>query len=184
MRILVTGASGSGTSTLAAAVASTTGGVHLDADAYYWLPTTTPFQARRDTAERLARLTADLAACGTAVVSGSVVGWGAAVEDAFDLIVFLTLATAIRVERLRARELRVLGRVDPAFIDWAAQYDEGPPVGRSLARHHAWLASRRCPVLALDGDLTVQARLDAVRQALRELPAALALPSPGAPPPR
>lgn len=36
------------------------------------------------------------------VLSGSIVGYGAEVEDAFDLIVFLYLPADIRVERLRA----------------------------------------------------------------------------------
>lgn len=35
------------------------------------------------------------------MLSGSIVGWGGLVEDAFDLIVFLQLDAAIRVERLR-----------------------------------------------------------------------------------
>ncbi len=42
LRIHITGASGSGTSTLAAALAVALGGVHLEADDYYWLSTSSP----------------------------------------------------------------------------------------------------------------------------------------------
>ncbi len=166
MRILITGASGSGTSTLAAALASAIGGVHLDADDYYWLPTTPPYRHKREGAARSALLLADLRAARTPVLAGSVVSWGEAIENFFDLIVFLYLDSAIRVERLRARETTRFGHADPAFLLWASQYDAGPPEGRSLSKHRAWLAARRCPVLELHGDLSVDERLARIRDRL------------------
>ncbi len=65
----------------------------------------------------------------------------------------------MRLARLRERELRLYGKADPEFLEWAAQYDVGPPEGRSLARQRAWLAARKCPVLCLEGDLSTQQRL-------------------------
>jgi hypothetical protein len=79
------------------------------------------------------------------------------------LIVFLTLDTTIRLARLHAREIALLGKVDAAFIEWAAQYDDGNFSGRSRARHDEWLSERSCPVLRLDGDLTVPERLGRVQ---------------------
>lgn len=167
MRIHITGASGSGTSTLAAALARQMGGTHLDADDYYWLPTSPPFMEKRAAAERLSLLLADLNMKENPILAGSVVGWGAALEDSFDLIIFLYLAAAVRVERLRQRELERLGHADPAFLAWAAQYDEGPAEGRSLAKHRAWLAARNCPVIELHGNLTVSERVAAVMHSER-----------------
>lgn len=167
MLLLITGASGSGTSTLAAALAIRLGIAHLDADDYYWLPTEPPFTSKRDSAERLSLLLHDLRASQGAVVAGSIYGWGAQLENAFDLIVFLYLDASIRVERLRRREVERLGKADPAFLEWAAQYDAGPSEGRSLAKHQAWLSARTCPVLELQGDLSVGERLTAV---LRNVP--------------
>jgi len=88
--------------------------------------------------------------------------WGLELENAFDLIVFLYLDAAIRVERLRTREIAYLGRADEEFLEWAAQYDAGILGGRSLAKHQAWLSARTCPVLELRGDLAVRERVDAV----------------------
>lgn len=162
MRMLITGAAGSGTSTLAAALAERLGVAHLEADDFFWLPTEPPYTVQRDPTERAALLAQALDRHVDAVVAGSVMGWGAAIEDMFDLIVFLYLATEIRIDRLRQREIERFGRANPAFLDWAAQYDDGPPEGRSLAKHEAWLASRLCKVLELRGDLGISERLDAI----------------------
>jgi hypothetical protein len=86
-------------------------------------------------------------------------GWSPQLEDSFDLIVFLYLDTAARIERLHKREMEMRGHADPAFLQWAAQYDEGPSHGRSLAKHRAWLAARSCRVLELHGPLTVRERI-------------------------
>ena len=162
MRMLITGASGSGTSTLGAALARELGIAHLEADDYYWLPTVPPFINKRNKEERLSSLLRDLRTKQSAVLAGSIMDWGLELENAFDLIVFLYLDAAIRVERLRAREIEILGRADPEFLEWAAQYDAGILGGRSLAKHQAWLAARTCPVIELRGDLSVSERVVAV----------------------
>jgi uridine kinase len=169
VHIHITGASGSGATTLGAAIAQDLSLRHLDADSYYWLPTSPPFKEKRPPAERFTMLRTVIQSEPGVVLSGSIVGYGAEVEDAFDLIVFLYLPAGIRLERLRRRELEMYGKVDTAFLDWAAQYDEGPSDGRSLAKHNAWLAKRSCPVLRLEGDESVAQRLAHVRQALSDL---------------
>ena len=98
----------------------------------------------------------DLRAAGDCVLAGSILDWGAELEDSFSLIVFLTVPAAVRVERLRLREIAQLGKADPAFLKWAAQYDEGRLEGRSRPKHERWLAARRCPVLRIDGDVALE----------------------------
>ena len=167
MRIHITGASGSGTSTLGAALAADLGGLHFDADDYYWLATDPPFTTKRDPNERLSLLLPDLSSSSPVVLAGSIVGWGQELEDSFDLIVFLYLDAEIRVERLRTRETKRFSRVDAAFLEWAAQYDWAPAEGRSLARHRDWLNARASRVIEIHGDLTVEERLACI---LREAP--------------
>jgi adenylate kinase family enzyme len=162
MLIHITGASGSGTSTAGEALAARLGVAHLDTDDFFWLPTDPPFRHKRPADERRSSLLDALRSGGDAVVSGAVNGWGDEIENAFDLIVFLYVETDIRLARLRERELRRFGKVNPDFMTWAAQYDEGPPEGRGLAKQKAWLGARACPVLVLEGDLSTHERLERI----------------------
>lgn len=159
MYILITGAAGSGTSTLAAAYADATQSKALETDDYFWRRTDPPYQEKYKEDERRAALLRDLRASPDAVVAGALIDWGAELEDAFDLIVFLYLPTELRLARLKLREERRFGKADPEFLAWAAQYDEGTAEGRSLARHRHWLMSRKCPVYYLEGDYSVEERL-------------------------
>lgn len=169
MRIHISGAAGSGTSTLGKALAAQLGADFQETDDLFWRPSDPPYQATRPVEERRALLLAQFQRSPQLVVSGAVNAWGAEVEEAFDGIVFLYVDTALRLARLRERELRLYGQAHPAFLEWAAQYDAGPPEGRSLARQGAWLAARQCPVLCLEGDLSTQERLERVGRWIKEL---------------
>ena len=159
-RLLVTGASGAGTTTLAGAVARAWSVPHADADDYFWLPTSPPYVEQRPAAERLALMRALFLPRPAWVLSGSVMGWGDALLDDVDAVVFLTLDPDVRMERLREREARRHGGAVPtegapgqahrAFMTWAAGYDDPQHAGRSRAQHEAWLAGASCPVLRLD----------------------------------
>jgi adenylate kinase family enzyme len=152
MRVLVTGASGSDTSTLGRAVAARCKCAFFDAEDYYWLPTLPPLRQKRQRTARLALLLGVLNGAPSAVLGGSIIDWGAELEDSFNLIVSLAFPAAVRLDRLKARE----DSADPAFLDWAAKYDDGGPEARSRLRHERWLSARACPVLRLDGDLSVE----------------------------
>jgi hypothetical protein len=106
------------------------------------------------------------------VFSGSAIRWGMPVEPFYDLIVFLQLDPAVRMERLRRREIARYGtRVAPGgamaatsaeFLAWAASYDTAGPERRSLVAHEAWLAGQSARVLRLDSSAPVQALVAAV----------------------
>lgn len=166
--ILITGAAGTGTTTLARALATQLSTTHLEADDFLWLPTTPPYQHMADKAQRSERLLQEMRSHGSAVVAGSVMGWGQSLEREFDLVVFLYLPVELRLERLERREIKRFGQAQPAFLTWAAQYDEGGAPGRSLARHQAWLAGLTCDVLRLEGDMSVVDRMGRVLEVVAE----------------
>lgn len=140
---------------------------YFDVDDYFWLPTDPPYTQIRDRTLRLTLLLEALRNTSSAVVGGSIADRGAELENSFSLIVFLTLPTAIRIERLKARESAKLGRLDLPFLEWAAQYDEGGLDMRSLALHERWLSARSCPVLRIEGDVSVSERVAQVLETQR-----------------
>ncbi len=152
--IHIVGAAGAGVTTLGRAVADALAIPHQDTDDYFWLPTTPPYTQRREVADRLRLMREMFLERPDWVLSGSLDDWGGAVISLFDLVVFLYVPTEIRLARLRDRETR-RGLVDQDFIEWASHYDDGTREGRNLPRHEAWLKTLHCPVLRLDGTLTI-----------------------------
>lgn len=162
-RIHVMGASGSGTTSLGAALAGRLGVPHLDTDHFFWLPTDPPFTTPREVASRVAMLRVQAKPDEGWVLSGSALKWATPIERLYDLIVFLRIDPVLRMERIRRREEarygnRILPGGDMAeksreFLEWAESYDTGGPERRSLVAHEAWLATQAAPVLRLDSSL-------------------------------
>jgi adenylate kinase family enzyme len=178
-RIHIVGASGAGATTLGRALADATAIPHHDTDDYFWQPTVPPYQNRRDIAERLRLMQEIFLPRADWVLSGSLEGWGNPIVPYFNLVVFLATPTALRLQRLRAREATHFGAdaVAPGgwrnqafeeFIEWASHYDDGSREGRNLARHQAWLATLPCPVLRLDGSRPLSELVAEVRRTIAD----------------
>ena len=167
-RLHVTGASGSGTTTLARAVADAWAVPHADADDYFWLPTDPPYTHTRPPLERVALMERVFLSREGWVLSGSMLGWGDEVVGRCDAVVFLTLDPTERLRRIEAREQmrRERGPADEsareAFLTWARGYDNPSFEGRSRAAHEEWLGMLPCPVLRLDSAQTRDQLRDAV----------------------
>lgn len=174
-RIHIFGASGTGTTSLAVAIATRYGHRHLDTDDFYWMRTDPPYREVRPPEDRLALLRRSIRETHSWVLSGSLCGWGDPLIPAFELVVFVTVPTAVRLARLGAREIERYGRhaIAPggdlhgahlAFLEWAGRYDTGGLEMRSRAMHETWLATLPTAVVRLDGDVSVAeqlARIDA-----------------------
>ena len=158
--IYITGASGTGTSTLGRALADQLGCVHLDVDDAFWMPTDPPFTTRRPIDQRLLYLRTRMKQTGW-VMSGALEKWGDEIVKSVDLILFLTVPTSDRIARLKAREAKLFGArilaggdmdvIHQGFLAWAAQYDDAAFSGRNRAFHVEWLGQQHRPVLELDG---------------------------------
>jgi len=178
MRIHIFGASGSGTTTLGRALADAFRLQHFDSDTFFWLPTEPPFTTPRPKPDRDAMAIDALAKAPEWVLSGSIVGWKVDVVAPITAAVFLYLPAEVRMARLRARETERYGnRIGPggdmyeassAFLAWAERYEFAGLEQRSLATHRAWMRTLSVPVLELDGDLTVDERVEGVRRFLFE----------------
>ncbi|ASK65639.1 hypothetical protein CFK39_07090 [Brachybacterium avium] len=155
-RLHLTGASGSGATTLARALADRWSVPHADSDDYFWIPTDPPYTRPRPPEERVALMNTMFAPREAWVLSGSMIGWGDEILARCEAVVFLSLEPRERLRRLEAREqIR-----DPwqsfdtdardEFLSWARGYDDPGFSGRSRASHEAWLGTLEVPVLRLD----------------------------------
>ena len=103
------------------------------------------------------------------VVSGSLCGCGDVAIPLFELVVFLSIPHEVRMERLRQREHERFGErilpgrdmyeQSPAFLAWAASYEEGGLDMRSKQRHDQWLGTLPCPILCFEGAYTIEEHL-------------------------
>lgn len=180
--IHITGASGSGVTTLGRALSLALGSEHLDTDDFYWTPSDPPYQVKRPPEERLALLREAFARETLTgwILAGSVNTWADQLIPFFDVVIFVSTPTELRLQRLRTRETERFGAENVApggswhaqyvwFLEWAAAYDDGNRKGRSRPRHEAWLAQLPCPVLRLDGSSTVECLVQQVLDALGQL---------------
>ncbi|MFA6240031.1 MAG: AAA family ATPase [Candidatus Hydrogenedentales bacterium] len=180
-RLLIFGATGTGATTLADILSDEVIDCpHVDLDDYLWLPSDPPYQKRRTLSEVHSIVLEDIRDFPAWIISGASVAWLDELEAMIDLAVYLWLPSDLRIARLERRELLKLGseriatggdlhEQSQAFLQWAAQYDQGSLPGWDRKSHEQWIERASCPVLRLEGDMPVAVRADRVLLALHDL---------------
>ncbi|WP_299246784.1 AAA family ATPase [uncultured Aquimarina sp.] len=179
MKILLFGASGSGTTTLGNEIEKRTDFKHLDVDDYYWKKTNPPFQEKISLLERNANLKTDFKKFANVIVSGSMVSWGKEWESAFDLAIFIQLENTERMERLKKRETERYGEKlltdkniqqnSKAFLEWANQYENPNFDGRTLKIHNKWIELLNCKVLRLSGATELNSKVEIILNEIKRV---------------
>jgi adenylate kinase family enzyme len=174
--INIFGASGSGATTLARAIASRFDFRHVDVDDAMWEKTDPPFTVRRPDAVCRDIIASELSRSPRSVISGAFVGWGDVFIPRLGLVVYMNLPEEIRVARINERERARFGaRVEPGgdlylqhldFLAWSRSYDSEDVSRRSRAQHERWLAGLSCPVIRIENPLPIGELVDIVGAAL------------------
>lgn len=160
--IIIFGAMGTGKTTLGRELAQQLKFQHFDLDDYLWRwDTKIPFTEFYSKEYRTERLMNDLSKYPHFVMSGQMWSIRKAFEPLFDLGVFITAPTEIRVERVRSREISRWGnRIFPGgdmyevhqeSLILTEQYDMDEPPKVSLNRDEQWVKELPCPILRIDG---------------------------------
>lgn len=173
--IHIYGASGSGTSTLGRFISDKLGYFFMDTDDYFWEPTNPPYTTKRKSSERIEMMREDIDRNDNVVIAGSLVDWGDEFISVFTLAIRVETDTMIRLERLIKREREHFGsRIDIGgdmyehnleFMNWASSYDEGGLDMRSRAKHDDWQKQLKCPLIVLDGKMSVLENFEIIKEA-------------------
>lgn len=177
MKIIIFGASGSGTTTLSKTLAKRLNYIHLDADAYYWKKTNPPFQIKLPQQKRNENLKNDFIQSEEVIISGSLITWSEYWNTAFDLGIFLRLPKTIRMERLKKREIEMYGEKlksdneiiskSKEFLEWAEKYDDESFDGRNITQHKKWIELLDCNIIEIEGDMTNDERMEIVTKRIK-----------------
>lgn len=155
--IAVVGGNGSGKSTLGAALAKSLGYKHMDVEDYYFQESSVPYSNPRTKAEVQELLLSDMNTHSEFVFSSVGGDMGSEINAKYDLIVYITVPLAVRMERVKQRAVKKFGdRVleggdmyeqEKAFFDFVAS--------RTLDKLDAWINTMECPVFYVDGCQTI-----------------------------
>lgn len=174
--IFIFGSAGAGKATLGRAVAKELGFPFYNTDDLFWRTGMKyPYTLMLPREERMLKLMDALWTGDNFVLSGNIDTISEHFEPMFDLAVYLTTNTAIRLERLQQREYAKFGDrileggdlypMHKRFLNTAALYDSnGVPNADAQA---AWSKTLPCPVLRLSGDIDPQINAGIIVEAYR-----------------
>lgn len=173
-KIHILGASGSGVSTLGSQLSLILPHVNFDGDEYFWIE---KFTEQRERNDRLRLLKQDLSNFNQWILSGAICGWGDELKSCFDLVIFIYTPKEIRLQRLKEREFQRYGEeifpggskyeLSKSFLKWASLYDDAGLEVRSKTLHEYWMSDLNCPILRIEGDHSVQERIDIIMNYLK-----------------
>ncbi|MCF7923555.1 MAG: AAA family ATPase [Candidatus Izimaplasma sp.] len=177
MIINVFGSSGSGTTTLAKAIADNYNFHHIDVDDIMWKNTDPPFSVRRNNGEIKDFMTRLLSENENVVISGSIIGIYDDLKPNIDLFIYINLDLETRIRRINEREYKRFGdRILPGgdlydkhqdFIKWVSDYEHNPESLRSRRQHLSWLKDVKKPVLKITEELTLDELLKLVNSYIK-----------------
>ena len=162
--IIILGANGSGKSTIGHELTLTLDFVHFDVEDYWFYKSDIPYTTIRPKDERNEMLLSDMKKHQLFVVSGDVSGWSDEFLTKFDLAVFLTAPTEIRIKRIENRE----------YARWGDRVHKGGDMYEANKKFREFASTRdvdlleesalkySCPVLHIDGTKTLEKIVDEI----------------------
>lgn len=162
-RILIIGASGTGTTTLGKRISTQLEIPFIDLDELFWIESEIPFTKFRN-AEQLREIVNDkIYSNNEWLISGDPSLWNVGIEDKINYLIFLKAPADIRITRLEQRydnqygiASRVKGNLifenHQRFIKWTMQYDTGGITGRTKNKQESWISNLNCIIFETNSD--------------------------------
>jgi len=164
MKIQIIGGSGTGKSTLARYISEKEKIKWIDTDNYLWKDDT--FTENHPIEKRKEMYQKDIKSYNCYVVSGSIFMWCPNGFSNRDLLVFLSLDEAIRMDRLRNREIKrnskmrldENGKYTNDFLEWCKTYwtEKDKSKAGTFAEQEYQMEISKSPVLKLDSSKSLE----------------------------
>ncbi len=178
MIINIFGSSGSGSTTLAHAIAKTYNFNLIDVDDFLWKKTENPFTEQYSNQEAKGLISEELKKHKNNVISGSLVNICDDLKDDIDLFVYMNLDINVRCERITKREIKRFGDrvleggdlydMHMSFLEWVSNYDSNSETMRSRRQHLLWIDDVKNPVLKITEELSIDELLKLVKPYIKE----------------
>jgi len=179
-RILIIGASGSGTTTLGKRLSIELGISFIDLDEIFWFDSEIPFTKFRNTEELQSLINSKIYSKNEWIISGDPSLWNVDIENKINFVIFLKTFTAVRISRLEKRfndnygiESRVSDNLifenHIEFIDWTKQYDIGGITGRTREKQESWISKLKCKVYETNSDKRLDFLVEEVLTVVRQV---------------
>lgn len=166
--IIIFGANGSGKTTLGRELARVLKYKHMDIEDYYFHKSDVPYSNPRSREDCIKLMLADIEKYHSFVISAVNGDFGDEITSMYDLAIFLTAPSEIRIERIKYRAYEQYGervckggdmyKQELKFYDFVAS--------RSLTPMEQWAKTLACPVVQLDGTQPVE---ELIRYILRKI---------------
>ena len=165
-RILLLGASGSGTSTIGKILCNKLKIVHVDLDDLFWYKTDPPFTKFRSKKDLKDLVENRILKLNEWIISGDPGEWDAGIENHLTGVILLMCSTEERVRRLNQREAERHGKelleggkmfeIHRNFIEWTKQYEVGGIAGRTLMKQKSWMKNLECEKQIINSEDTIE----------------------------
>jgi adenylate kinase family enzyme len=165
--ILVLGAAGSGTTSIAKRLSNLLNLKHIETDDLLWSADgAEKYSSRRNYLDLRKLVESTILSSPRWVISGSLCGWGDEIIHRLDCVIFLDVPVNVRLERIKHRENQVvpMGNLNEHenedrfnnFYQRASLYDSDSKGLRTRVLHEEWLAGVNCNIIRLSGTTSVE----------------------------
>ena len=169
--ILICGLNGSGKTTLGKELASTLDFAFLNDEEYYFEKADIPFSKSRTSDEASAYILAYIQKHENTVITATRGNLGAEINRMYDCVIYLSAPLDIRLSRIKNREYEKFGtRALPGGDMYKMQKAFHNKVAlRTADKTEAWLDILSCPVIRLDGTVSVKENVMFIVSELKKL---------------
>ena len=181
MNIQITGASGSGKTFLGKTLSKILNYNFIDTDdiLWVWKDNVQPYTIPISDEEACKILKNELTNNKSTIASGMFYPWSETLIDMFDLLIIVETSDKLRKKRIIDREYEMYGNRFKkggdmyeqfnGYLEWAMNYNNSDDKLGSKKETEKWIKKFNCEILYLDGNKTIEEKVDIVLKKIKKV---------------